>query len=225
MAIQVASAERQRDQDGWKTITALVLDGISSRHTHRAYSQALDEFLIWFRDDPGRVFNKAAVQRYRTELKPKDWRLPASTSAYPPSAAWHSKLADNGLMAPELAAGIARAKGAKRSGVRLGHWLTAEQVADLLAAPDLTTIKGIRDGAVLALLVGAGLRRSELAALNCDHFQFREGRWLIADLVGKQGRIRSVPIPRWAYRAVTRWVVAAGITEERSFEGLPVTVR
>jgi site-specific recombinase XerD len=123
-------------------------------------------------------------------------------------------------MAPELAAGIARAKGAKRSGVRLGHWLTAEQVAKLLAAPDLTTIKGIRDSAVLALLVGAGLRRSELAALNCNHFQLREGRWLIADLAGKQGRIRTVPIPRWAHRAVTRWVVTAGITEGAVFRGV-----
>jgi len=104
--------------------------------------------------------------------------------------------------------------------VRLGHWLTAEQVARLLAAPDLTTIKGIRDSAALALLVGGGLRRSELAALNCDHFQLREGRWLIADLIGKQGRIRSVPIPRWAHRAATRWVVAAGVTAGAVFRGI-----
>lgn len=219
-AVQAGAAEHQRDQDGWNIITALVLDGISSRHTRRAYSQALDEFLIWFRDDPGRVFNKATVQKYRTELETKG--LAASSINVRLSAIRRLALeaTDNGLMAPELAAGIARAKGAKRSGVRLGHWLTAEQVARLLAAPDLTTIKGIRDSALLALLVGAGLRRSELAALNCDHFQLREGRWLIADLIGKQGRIRSVPIPRWAHLAVTRWVVAAGITEEAVFRGV-----
>ena len=120
---------------------------------------------------------------------------------------------DNGRLDPELAAGIARAKGAKRSGVRLGHWLTAEQAQTLLSAPDLTTPKGIRDSAVLALLLGAGLRRSELAGLDVAHIQQRNGRWLLADLVGKHGRIRSVPIPPWAHAALVRWQAAAGIID------------
>jgi integrase/recombinase XerD len=197
-----------------------VLDGISSRHTRRAYSQALDEFLIWFRDEPGREFNKATVQKYRTELETKG--LAPSSINVRLSAIRRLALeaADNGLMAPELAAGIARAKGAKRSGVRLGHWLTAEQADRLLALPDLTTIKGIRDSAVLAVLVGAGLRRSELAALNVDHVQNRESRWLIADLVGKHGRIRSVPIPLWAHAAILRWEAAASITDGAMFRGV-----
>jgi len=155
MAIQVGSAARQRDQDGWTIITALVLDGISSRHTRRAYSQALDEFLIWFRDDPGRIFNKATVQKYRTELETKGQAASSVNVRLSAIRRLALEATDNGLMPPELAAGIARAKGAKRSGVRLGHWLTAEQVARLLAAPDLTTIKGIRDSAALALLYRA----------------------------------------------------------------------
>src|ERR1700694_2701010 len=60
---------RPGDKD-WTFITSLVLDGITSRHTHRAYSQALEEFLIWFHDAPAREFNKATVQ-YRTELEIK----------------------------------------------------------------------------------------------------------------------------------------------------------
>jgi Phage integrase, N-terminal SAM-like domain len=70
-AVAVTMAKGQRTQDGWRIITSLVLDGISSRHTRRAYSQALDEYLIWFRDDPGREFSKATVQKYRTELETK----------------------------------------------------------------------------------------------------------------------------------------------------------
>ena len=57
--------------DAWRIITSLLLDGISSRHTLRAYSQALDEFLIWFQDEAGRPFNKATVQKYRAELETK----------------------------------------------------------------------------------------------------------------------------------------------------------
>ena len=58
-------------KDEWESVTELVLAGISSCHTRRAYSQALEEFLIWFRDEPNRQFNKATVQKYRSELETK----------------------------------------------------------------------------------------------------------------------------------------------------------
>ena len=70
-AVVVSKAGGRQNYDGWKIITSLVLDGISSPHTRRAYSQALDEFLIWFREDPEREFNKAVVQKYRAELEIK----------------------------------------------------------------------------------------------------------------------------------------------------------
>jgi site-specific recombinase XerD len=209
--------EHDRSRDGWKIVTDLVLDGISSRHTRRAYSQALDEFLIWFRAEPGRQFNKAAVQKYRTELETKG--LAPSSINVRLSAIRRLALeaSDNGLLDPALAAGVGRAKGAKSSGVRLGHWLTAEQTRALLAAPDLTTIKGIRDSALLALLLGSGLRRAELTALSVAHIQQRDGRWLIVDLIGKHGRIRNIPIPLWAHVAVIRWRTVAGIQEGTLF--------
>jgi site-specific recombinase XerD len=200
-------------EDDWKIVTDLVLDGISSPHTRRAYSQALDEFLIWFRDEPNRLFNKATVQKYRAELEAKG--LAPSSINIRLSAIRRLALeaSDNGRLAPELAAGIARAKGAKRSGVRIGHWLTAEQAQSLLVVPDLTTLKGVRDRSLLAVLLGAGLRRSELASLDVRHIQQRDERWLIVDLIGKHGRIRNVPIPSWAQTAVDRWLTAARITE------------
>ena len=71
--------------------------------------------------------------------------------------------ADNGLLAPELAAGITRVKGAKSKGVHLGDWLSLRQAQALLNAPDTTTKKGLRDRAMLAILLGCGLRRSEVA--------------------------------------------------------------
>lgn len=200
-----------RREDEWKLVTELVLNGIASVHTRRSYSQALEEFLIWFRDEPGRQFNKASVQRYRTELEAKG--LAPSSVNVRLSAIRRLALeaTDNGVLDPELAAGISRAKGAKRSGVRIGHWLTAERAQALLLTPNTHTLKGIRDSALLAILLGAGLRRSELASLDVADIQERDGRWLIADLVGKHGRLRSVPIPLWAHTAVIKWQSAAVI--------------
>jgi site-specific recombinase XerD len=219
-AVAVSDVENSQRNGAWRAVTELVLDGIASIHTRRAYSQALDEFLIWFHDEPGRQFNKATVQRYRTELETKG--LAPSSINVRLSAIRRLALeaADNGLMAPELAAGISRAKGAKRQGVRLGHWLTVEQAQHLLDLPDRATIKGIRDYAILAILIGAGLRRSELVGLDVEHIQNREGRWLIVDLLGKNGRLRSVPIPDWAHAAFAKWLESAQIASGPLFRAV-----
>jgi site-specific recombinase XerD len=206
---------------GWKVVLELVLDGISSRHTRRAYSQALEEFLIWFCDVSGRQFNKAAVQKYRAELEAKGLAPSSINQRLSAIRLLALEASDNGAFNPELAAGIARTKGVKRSGVRLGHWLTAEQAEQILVAPDLTTLKGLRDAALLAMLFSGGLRRSEVAGLEVNQFQQRSGRWLVADVLGKHGRIRSVPIPLWASETVTRWLTAAGIRQGPAFR--PVT--
>ena len=90
-AVIVSEAGGRRSQDHWEIITALVLDGLSSRHTRRAYSQALDEFLIWFHDDPCREFIRRRFKSTVQSWRPKDWHPPALTSACPQSAALPSK--------------------------------------------------------------------------------------------------------------------------------------
>jgi hypothetical protein len=125
--------------------------------------------------------------------------------------------ADAGLLSPELAAGIRRVKGAKKLGVRLGNWLTAEEARRFWQAPASNTLKGKRDRAILAVLLGCGLRRRELADLDFTHLQQREEHWAIVDLVGKGGHIRTVPVPEWVKATIDLWVVTAGITAGRLF--------
>jgi len=50
-----------------------------------------------------------------------------------------SRRPDNGLLAPELAAGIARIKGVRSKGVRVGNWLSIGQAQALLNTRDVTT--------------------------------------------------------------------------------------
>jgi integrase len=201
-------------------VQSLVLDGLSSPHTRRAYEQALDEFLIWLCADKARPFTKAAVQRYRTELQAKGLASASVNVRISAIRRLALEAGDNGLLAPEIAAGIGRVKGAKHSGVRLGRWLTREQAEALLRAPDPSTVKGARDSAILAVLFGSGVRRGEAAALAFEHLQQREDRWVIADLVGKHGRIRTVPIPDWVDAAIRRWADAVGLRTGRVFRRL-----
>ena len=59
-----------------------------------------------------------------------------------------------------------------------------------------TTPRELRDHAMVALLLGCGLRRGEVLALQLESIQQREEHWVIADLVGKGGHVRTVPCPR-----------------------------
>jgi site-specific recombinase XerD len=125
--------------------------------------------------------------------------------------------ADSGLLSPDLAAGIRRVKGAKRLGARLGNWLTAQQARMLWQLPDASTLKGKRDRAILAVLLGCGLRRRELTELTVEHFQQREDHWAIIDLVGKAGHVRTVPVPSWVKGTVDEWLTASSISQGRLF--------
>jgi integrase len=98
--------------------------------------------------------------------------------------------------------------------VRLGNWLSIKEAQALLNA---TTKKGRRDRAILAVFLGCGLRRAEVAALTMDHVQQRDGRWCIVDLRGKHGRVRTVPMPTWVKVAVDAWTAGAGIVDGRVF--------
>src|SRR4029077_5905839 len=164
---------------GWEKLKMLVLDSVSSPITKRVYKMALDEFLAWFQQAPRPGFTKATVSAWRVSLEARG--LGASLIIFRMFAIRKlaAEAADNGLLAPELAAGISRVKSAKCQGIRAGNWLSLRQAQALLSTPDTTTIKGLRDRAILAVLLGCGLRRSEVAALTFAHVQQRDGRWCI----------------------------------------------
>src|SRR5271154_4035560 len=204
----------------WEKLKALVLDSVSSPITKRVYNMALNEFMVWFRQEPRPSLTKATVSAWRASLEARG--LGSSSIIIRMSAIRKlaGEAADNGLIAPELAAGIARVKSVKSTGIRVGNWLSLRKAQALLSTPDVATVKGLRDRAILAVLLGCGLRRSEVAALTFQHIQQRDGRWCIVDLRGKHGRIRTAPMPTWVKVAIDAWTSAAGVAEGSVFRPL-----
>jgi integrase len=104
--------------------------------------------------------------------------------------------------------------------VRLGNWLTPEQGRRLLECAPRSTTRQLRDHAMIAMLIGCGLRRAELLALRLESIQQREEHWVIADLLGKAGHVRTVPIPAWVKMAIDAWASASAITSGRVFRAI-----
>src|SRR5213079_2614939 len=131
----------------WRRLKALVLDSVSSPITRRVYNLGLDEFFEWFGREPRPGFTKATVAAWRVALEARGLGSVSINVRITAVRKLAVEAADNGLLAPELAAGIARVKSAKPQGRRVGNWLSPQQAQALLNAPDVTTNKGLRDRA------------------------------------------------------------------------------
>ncbi len=196
-----------------KKIIDLVLDALPSENSRRAYQRALEEFFIWHASENRPQLNKALINRYIKTLRESG----SSSSSINQKLSAIRKLAseaeDNDWIDSRIANGIRAVKGVPIRGRRTGNWLTREEAQMWLNAPDVKTLKGVRDRALLAVLIGCGLRRAEAAILSVSHVQQREGRWAIVDIVGKRDKMRTVPMPSWAKATIDSWTYAAHIDD------------
>lgn len=187
-----------------------VLNGVAAENSKKNYALALDE-LSAFCMERQQGISRTLILEFRAALL--DREVSPSTINVKLSAI--RKLVDEakraGVIGAEEAAQMSDVPNVPQRGTRLGNWLTEEQARELLAVPDRSTIKGKRDYAILALLVGCALRRRELSSLMVEDIQMRENRWVIADLRGKGGRIRTVAIPVWVKQGINAWQAAAKI--------------
>jgi site-specific recombinase XerD len=194
-------------------IIQMVIDGLPSENSRRAYQRALEEFFLWHREQDEPELNKALIQRYVKFLREQNLSSSSINQKLSAVRRLATEAEDNALIDSKIANGIRAVKGVPIRGRRTGNWLTREEAQMWLNAPDTKTLKGTRDRALLAVLIGCGLRRAEAAILSISHIQQREGRWAIVDIVGKRDKMRTVPMPSWAKATIDSWAYAARIEE------------
>jgi len=194
-------------------IIEMVIDALPSENSRRAYQRALEEFFVWHQAENRPELNKALINRYVKELRQSGLSSANINQKLSAIRKLAAEAEDNNLLDSRLAGGIRAVKGVPFRGRRTGNWLTREEAQIWLDAPDIKTLKGIRDRALLAILVGCGLRRAEAAILSVAHIEQREGRWAIVDIVGKRDKMRTVPMPNWAKAAIDTWTFTARVTD------------
>jgi site-specific recombinase XerD len=100
--------------------------------------------------------------------------------------------------------------------------MTQKQANALLAAPGLDDLRGLRDTAVIALLLCTGIREAELSALKVrDLRQHLGGELALHVRLGKGRKERMVPYGEldWVLVIVEAWLAAAGIHDGPIFRG------
>lgn len=89
-----------------------------------------------------------------------------------------------------------------RAWAPLPKFLSLEEVDRLLAQPDVTTPRGLRDKALIEVLYATGLRVSELVSLRAADLNLEEG---YLTCVGKGDKQRMVPLGQEAIDWVRRY--------------------
>jgi integrase/recombinase XerD len=128
-----------------------------------------------------------------------------------------------GYVDSETAQAIVTVAGVSQKGRRLGRWLAWEEARTLLQAPNPHS--GMRDRALLGVLVTCALRRGELSRMNCEHLAIRDGRGVFLDSLGKGNKTRSVAVPLRVKQAIDGWLDTAEIEKGPIFRSVSANGR
>lgn len=121
-------------------------------------------------------------------------------------------LKERGLLRENPAEHVAHA----RVGMRLPRVMPLAQAEQLMWAPDYSTFEGVRDAAIIALLMGCGLRVSGLTSLNESNLQpaVVDGQQrMTLRTIEKGGKERQVPIPTQADLLLRVYLQHPGLAE------------
>jgi integrase/recombinase XerD len=89
---------------------------------------------------------------------------------------------------------------------RLPTFLRVAEVEKLLGMPDLSTLAGLRDRAMIEVLYSSGLRVSELVGLRVSDLDMQVGS---LRCIGKGDKERLVPVGRRALAAIEQYLASA----------------
>jgi len=90
-----------------------------------------------------------------------------------------------------------------RTGRKLPHFLSAEEIAKLLESPPSSMASGLRDRAILETMYSSGLRVSELVGLSLEDIDFPGG---LIRVRGKGRKERLSPLGSYAQKALKKWL-------------------
>ncbi len=175
-----------------------------SEHTLRAYSTDLNQFLSFLEEEGCETFNNVDTMLLRKFLSLLRSNGSSKTTIGRKMAALRSLykyFMKKGTIDynPVLAIRIPKKE------KKLPDFIDIKEMEQFLDAPDKTSLKGIRDSAILETLYSSGIRVSELTGLNNSDIDHHSG---LINVKGKGKKVRLVPIGNVALNAINEYIEA-----------------
>ncbi|QIB26027.1 site-specific tyrosine recombinase XerD [Caloranaerobacter azorensis] len=186
-----------------KFLEYLLYEREASNNTIESYSRDLRQFKRYIMENninDFRLVNKTTIITYLVYLQ-KIGRAPSTVSRNLASVrSFYQFLLNEGIVKKDPTVNLQSPKCEKK----LPQILTPKEVELLLEQPDLNTSKGVRDRAMLELLYAAGIRVSELVALDIDDIDLELG-FLVCSR--NSSNERNIPIGRFAINILNEYLL------------------
>lgn len=178
--------------------------------TRRAYRRDVQDFAAFAglqRPEDFRAVARAHLIAWRQHLEERKLAPASIRRKLAALSSLFDYLCERDAVGHNPADGVKRPKASHAEG--LTPALSDAQARALLDAPPESTLKGIRDRAILATLLYHGLRREELCTLKVGDLHLREGV-LHLRVDGKGGKTRFLPVAVEAARRIEAYLEKAG---------------
>lgn len=175
-----------------------------SKHTLRAYKNDLLQFDTFLNDEKCsklKAIDRHLFRKYIAALTSKDY----SKNTISRKAACLREFFKFLLNTEKLKIDPTDRIRTPKEQKNLPNFLTIKEINRLLEAPDCSTLRGLRDKAIIETLYSSGIRVNELTGLNFNDIKFYEG---LIKVLGKGNKERIVPIGKHATKAIKKYMAA-----------------
>jgi integrase/recombinase XerD len=199
------------DANTFESLAAKVVANLANEHTRGMYWKALRDFMEWWQTTGERPLDRSVVHSHIDYLLASGYSEATVNQRLSAIKKTILTAEDSDLLDLATARDILRISGFSKKIGMGGRFLTERQAEALINAPNATSIKGMRDRALLALLVGCALRSGELVSIQVEDIQKQGSDWFLTKVVGSRGEVRTVVIPVWTKKALDAWIEISGI--------------
>lgn len=200
------------DARAFESLSAEVVATLTNEHTRGMYRKALKDFAEWWRTTGAQRLDRSMVQAHIDHLVALNYSEATVNQRLSAIKKTILGAEDRNLLDLVTVRDILRISGFTKGISTGGRFLSEIQAEALINAPNASSVKGVRDRAVLALLVGCALRSGELVSIQVEDIQKQNGNWFLTKIVGSRGEVRSVVIPNWTKKALDAWLEISGVT-------------
>lgn len=194
----VGASIQATDAPQFVELASIAVLSLNSPASRRNYSRELRRFMA-----SGRPLTREGVQGWLVYLRGQGAGAVTRNIALAAIRLLAREAGERGLLDDRALASLERIKGSPVRGKKIGRWLELEEVRALMREASLG-VSGTRNAALVALMVGCGLRRAEVCSLEWSDILERGGR-LVVQVRGKGERMRVVPVPSWVRAYVEEW--------------------
>ena len=183
---------------------------IENANTRRAYRNDVQEFMRFtgiHQAEEFRLVKRSHLISWRKQLETRSLQAATVRRKLSAVASLFDYLCECNAVPFNPADGVKRPNQGANEGKSAA--LGDEEAKAILEAPAADTVKGLRDRAILSVLLFHGLRRAELCSLAVDDMQSRRGVMHFS-VKGKGGKIRFVPVHPHSLQRISEYLERAG---------------